>query len=345
MNSQIMLKNIMSIKINQKVYGSNMLQFGDFIIIYSGNNGKERIDDVILVDTITNKFKKISHTNYCGLELKRDIVGGFVYQNKMVYSMGGNGVHWYNDIYVLNIKNQMHEIKNINNVMGEWFNVPVQSEMKPLGRAGHICILHDNKIIVGYGWSEKGTLDDMWEFDLKKLEWNEIKINSRTKPRASDSMSCVLVGDFIYVFGGGIKDERLNEVWKYDILNKMWISIIKNEPIFGIAGAKSIHYQDHIYIIGGSVTRSEHNNKLIKYSIKMDNFVCTESPIIFGYMPQCIIKNGILYTHGGCINNTWNTHMELYRIDYTIEQYQNWNKLIKILERDSYVDCLIVTFE
>lgn len=73
---------------------------------------------------------------------------------------------------------------------------------------------------------EINRLNDLWEFDLKKKTWKELKVDNAPAPR--NSHSATLYHNYMVVFGG-MHDltKELNDLYAFDFKTQTWKQYMK----------------------------------------------------------------------------------------------------------------------
>jgi len=131
-----------------------------------------------------------------------------VHNNKFYVYAGwqGNrntGSYW-SDFYILDLETMV------------WSN-PSTRGVTPEARAGHAAAIYNDKFFVWGGWGSlgRGNYGELNYMELDDFTWNRYR---RGKPPAERfDMSHVLVGEFLWVFGGQLDPqsrEFTNELWK-----------------------------------------------------------------------------------------------------------------------------------
>ena len=81
------------------------------------------------------------------------------------------------------------------------------------------------------GRTEGGYSNAIYEYDFAKNQWNilfkntEIEMEESEKkgiPQGRMSHASAIYKDALYTFGGFCGESKLNDLWKFDLLNKKW---------------------------------------------------------------------------------------------------------------------------
>ena len=236
-------------------YGRASVLHGGYIYIHGGiNDVNHRENTLYKINTETWVVEKLGLT---GDNPKIDCHVACVIGNKIIFSMGGDGYNWYNDIRELDLDSLT--VKKI----------LVESPVKPGPRAGHFMIHINNKLYIGFGWNGQAALNDIWYFDLCTKCWHRIESRIYLSPR--DSVSAGLIGKYIYIFGGGVGKEFKHEIVTIDT-DTHNIAVKKLHDHHPSARAGGAHTDDtsNIYIIGGN--KSPNIDLMTVYNPELDIF-------------------------------------------------------------------------
>ncbi len=100
----------------------------------------------------------------------------------------------------------------------------------------------------------------LYSLDLKSYKWE--RLNSRGDvPSPRDEHSAVVYEGGMFVYGGNVDGERVNDIYRFIFAENKWEIIIpfnKNCPV-ARAGHSAVVYRDSMFILGG---KDEDNNKL-----------------------------------------------------------------------------------
>jgi len=184
-------------------YGSSIALYGDFMFIFGGYDGKNRLNKTYMIDLYElsdrSQWKEIEGTQ----PEKRDCHSSIVYKDQMVIFGGGDSFNWYDDMHMFDFKTLT------------WSEVITEGP-KPLGRAGHSATLYNDKMYIFGGWNGMLTLNDMYMFDLKTLTWSEVNTYCY-RPAPRDSHSATLINDKILIIGGGHCKNRYDDLHEFDL--------------------------------------------------------------------------------------------------------------------------------
>lgn len=273
-------------------YGRASIIYNNHIYIHGGYNIKEtRMNDLFKINIENMKITKLDiiGDNPCLDCHKACLING-----KMIFSMGGDGFYWNSDIRELDLDTLI--IKKIDTI----------GPNKPERRAGHFMIYHKNRIYIGFGWNGLDALNDIWYLDMDTKYWH--KINTPDTLVRRDSTAASLVGDHIYICGGGVKRTVINEIVKLDTnTNSVVVMSLCEGHICAKPGGSSVTDGASIYIIGGNydygtVNIVNNNDEYISiYDTEMYRFIHLKNHVFkcIGYCPDTfIIDNNIVIIQG-----------------------------------------------
>lgn len=145
--------------------------------------------------------------------------------NKQMIIFGGTGRiddktgKMFNDTWIFNIKKK------------QWEEIPSVGKVPP-ERQYHTAIYDpvNRQMIIfgGIGISEpsgRKNLSDIWAFDLKKKQWEEITTTEAPPERWSHTAIYDPVNKQMIIFGGRGKLTDLSDIWAFDIEKKQWKEI------------------------------------------------------------------------------------------------------------------------
>lgn len=107
---------------------------------------------------------------------------------------------------------------------------PITKEM-PCKRSGHSAVVYNDKMYIFGGVDDEiNRLNDLWEFDLKKKTWLELKVDNPPAPRNSHSAN--LFHNYMIIFGG-MHDltKELNDLYAFDFNSQTWKRYLKEDLI------------------------------------------------------------------------------------------------------------------
>jgi N-acetylneuraminic acid mutarotase len=100
---------------------------------------------------------------------------------------GANGSKYYNDVFKLSPDLRSSRISPIGTA--------------PAPRAFQVCAYLNGSVLVAGGDNNRSTFGDTYMLDLRKLSWS--KIASRRMISSRTGAAHAVVGEVLYVFGGG----------------------------------------------------------------------------------------------------------------------------------------------
>ncbi|MEM4385349.1 MAG: kelch repeat-containing protein [Candidatus Anstonellales archaeon] len=202
-------------------------------VYYDGNTRREDIEyftstsDLIKKRTITLSNSIVLPPNLPSLVIDRlsDNVTGDSITARRFHTMG----RIYNFIVIFGGDDGI-----VYHRLGDtyWYN-HITSEIEklstlPSGRIEHTMVRYNNKLYVfgGYGgeYNQPAThLNDIVEFDIFNNKWTTINASNPPSPRMAHS--AVVIGNYMYVFGGYDGTNFNNELWRYNFTNSTWTKL------------------------------------------------------------------------------------------------------------------------
>jgi len=126
--------------------------------------------------------------------------------------------------------------------------------------------MHNNQMYIFGGITINGAvLNDMFKFDFKTNEWEEIQQKGEI-PCARWGHSCSTIGNSVYLFGV-YSDVFLNDIYEFNKLTFYWkkLSVRGNPPKIRHYHT-SVVYKDMLYIIGGYSPNYNHSD-IFQYNL------------------------------------------------------------------------------
>ena len=126
--------------------------------------------------------------------------------------------------------------------------------VSPAGRFGHSAISWENRMVVFGGWDGSKLLNEIWQFELPANRWKQVRVAGKAcSPRYRHS-ACGREGT-MYVFGGVDSDQnRLNDLWAYNLNLNQWTEILLPGNSLGPC-PRTFHQTvadgEFLYVLGG----------------------------------------------------------------------------------------------
>nr|GAT47851.1 cell polarity protein [Mycena chlorophos] len=133
-----------------------------------------------------------------------------------------------------------------------WELVEPASSERPAQRTGHVCVTHENRILVFGGTDGQYHYNDTWAFDLTTRKWSELQcIGFIPSPR--EGHAAALVDDVVYIFGGrGVDGKDLADLAAFKISNQRWYMFQNMGPSpSGRSGHAMAAVGARVYVLGG----------------------------------------------------------------------------------------------
>lgn len=290
-------------------YGRASVLYDDHIYIHGGQiNNENKSNDLYKINIETGIVEKLNITGY---NPKVDSHKACLVDKKIIFSMGGDGTNWHDDIRELDLNSLVMQ------------KIIIDTSIKPEPRAGHFMVYHKNKIYIGFGWSGQKALNDIWYLDLYTKHWHKIETNLHISPR--DSASANILGDNIYICGGGVHRNFSHEIIVIDTnTNDIHIDKLCKDHPSAKPGCSSATDSQKIYILGGNQNSQNNNFLLTVYNPELNRF--------------CYHKNNIFSKigYGSNMHITDNTLVVIQGVYSWEKQSKMRNaKIIKMKFRDS----------
>ncbi|CAJ0630211.1 5936_t:CDS:10 [Entrophospora sp. SA101] len=122
----------------------------------------------------------------------------------------------------------------------------------PSPRMKHVSCPYNGKIYMFGGTDEIKCYNDIWCYDVKTNQWDELECSGYT-PQAREGHGATIMNDVIYIFGGRSEEgEVLGDLAAFRITNKRWYKFPKLSPSpcprYGITVSK---VKNNILVFGG----------------------------------------------------------------------------------------------
>lgn len=113
----------------------------------------------------------------------------------------------------------------------KWQMIEPITKERPCKRSGHSAVVYSDKMYIFGGVDDEiNRLNDLWEFDLKKKTWSELKVEN--PPASRNSHSATLFHNYMIIFGG-MHDltKELNDLFAFDFKTNSWHQYMKEDLI------------------------------------------------------------------------------------------------------------------
>ncbi|KZV74942.1 hypothetical protein PENSPDRAFT_625398 [Peniophora sp. CONT] len=134
---------------------------------------------------------------------------------------------------------------------------PVAGSPKPARRTGHVCVTHQDRILIFGGTDGQYHYNDTWMFDVPTRRWEELScIGYIPSPR--EGHAAALVDDVMYVFGGrGVDGKDLGDLTAFKISSKRWFMFQNMGPSpGGRSGHAMASFGTRVFVLGGEAYES-----------------------------------------------------------------------------------------
>jgi hypothetical protein len=239
---------------------------------------------------------------------------------------------------------------------GEWkvvhVNVPSDSRSgdidihaPPCTRSLHAAAGWTDQMFIFGGYDGQTRRNDFYSFHFKNQQWKLLNADThgiRGQPPSPRDRHCAVVyKDAFYVFGGFDGSARVNDFYKYDIMEQEWTRIVPNEEDFTLPTCRHSHsavvHKDSMWVFGGY--DGSYRCDLYEYNFLTNIWTVVDTG---GRIPRpryratCVIYNDCLILHGG---HDGTRHLEDTNV-LDLET-KRWTNLVRIgnapTSRDSHV--------
>ena len=192
----------------------------------------------------------------------RDSHAATLMGNTMYVFGGSNGDVPLNDLFSFNFTTKAW---NIVTTVGE----------PPSPREGHSGVaIMDRYFFIFGGWNGKTIFNDSFIYDSVPLRWSKIECPPNNEPFARESHTCVLLNDYVYVFGGQGNTFKKKETY-YNDLHRIKINCEKDrkfgtwEKVLSKNGkapsprtshSVTVYKDRYLFVIGGEGYSSDSEN-------------------------------------------------------------------------------------
>lgn len=155
-----------------------------------------------------------------------------------------------------------------------WDLVKTRGANAPVGCMDeHTACLNGDQIVIFGGFLDGTRVNKVYTFDVQNFTWDVIEPATSTCPSPRAGHSGVCSNGALYIFGGkNDLNERLNEIWKFDLKTRTWRQLAQNEDADRLpcvrSGHSSVVYKDYIGIFGGIFEVTKELNDFHLYDTK-----------------------------------------------------------------------------
>ncbi|CAF1120744.1 unnamed protein product [Rotaria sordida] len=193
---------------------------------------------------------------------------------------------------------------NVND--NRWKCLSVNQDERPLPRLAHAAAAVEHKLFIFGGRTSVNmtddTLDDLYSFDIDLNQWTQYKKTSDIEewPEKRSYHSMVSSADQLFIFGGCGEQDRYNNLWQYDTINKQWKQLPSpnSQQLVPRGGCALVYLNNALWIFGGFCGRelddiASFDLVTNSWTYITDAKISPRSVFAFG----CL--DGILIGHGG----------------------------------------------
>jgi leucine-zipper-like transcriptional regulator 1 len=221
----------------------------DSLYIFGGYDGSSRLGDLHAYNFASQNWRKIDGGIFPSARDRFTTVG---FRDGFWMFGGFDGSSRVNDLW------------RFDTVSDVWIDMTIPG---PSARHSHnMLVAEDGKLFVLFGY-DGSYKNDVWEYTIARKMWVKIEPVGDTLPRPRYRCACILMGRRIFAFGGHDGHKHLDDVWEFDLDDRVWREIHTGgsrgpSPPFGrrsvLAGppARDSHsavaHGNRIFVFGGS---------------------------------------------------------------------------------------------
>eukprot|EP00026_Physarum_polycephalum_P002180 Phypoly_transcript_02185.p1 GENE.Phypoly_transcript_02185~~Phypoly_transcript_02185.p1 ORF type:complete len:940 (-),score=130.13 Phypoly_transcript_02185:39-2858(-) len=130
----------------------------------------------------------------------------------------------------VSVDNNLNPTIQVFNFVSRSFSTITPSRA-PIPRYQHSAIVSDGHMIVFGGGAENVFLNDLVAYSFETQTWSEIIPATDARPSPRRGHTCTLVGRVVYVFGGYGSNGPVNDMYKFDLDQKIWAPVDTKGPV------------------------------------------------------------------------------------------------------------------
>jgi N-acetylneuraminic acid mutarotase len=243
------------------------------LIIYGGQDIAEGVlDDMWAINLESNLLENLQWERVEALgELPPPMCRHTMvsYDNKVFLFGGTDQYNEYNSLYILDWRSH------------EWTKKRFDDSDLPPPLDSHSALVHSNgtdwAMILFGGFCRGARSNDIYIMNLKTFKWEKV-ICTGLQPNPRSSISAIIYNGGMFVFGGAEDgNEKLSDLWRYDIERKSWSEIRPNgtlpTPRSGHCGCL---LNDVLVIFGGIQEITRETNDMYSYNITANEWGCIQ---------------------------------------------------------------------
>ncbi|KAJ3270642.1 hypothetical protein HDV01_007530 [Terramyces sp. JEL0728] len=219
-----------------------------------------------------------------------------------------------------------------------------QLSSSTIPRYEHTAIPLKQNLLVLFGSGESGPLVSPQLFDTETQTWSDLEIKGSITPRILRSAG--VVGDRVYVFGGGqyndepiedtgdmvyvyggmCKEKTLDDLWQFNTKTNRWTQL---EAFEERCAHTCVNYNDKLYVYGGMKTQPLMiHDTLVSY----DGEWKVQGKYNGRIDHACVVDNGIVVHGGMSFSNVFQDGFKLLMTGNKVEDH------FKVVDTNAEVD-------
>lgn len=186
--------------------------------LFGGRAGSLPLKDLWRFDLSTNQWEEIKGKGCLHppslQEHTMNSYGGklYVFGGEVGFSSNEETPLWIFDLSTLTWRKYSSNMRSL---------APGATRASPSGRRGHTAVIFDGGLHVYGGYEDlKGSLSELWVFDLSKEQWHLVAGNGRLSsasaaPAGRYSHTAIIEDSSMFVFGGMASLQEKNDLWEW----------------------------------------------------------------------------------------------------------------------------------
>jgi len=185
-----------------------------------------------------------------------------------MYLFGGTmGLTSNSKFYALDLQSFKWELIRAKAADNDAGNLP-----EPLDE--HSAVVCDDKMILFGGFVNGERCNSVYSYKISSNEWRLLPAQSTSAPCPRAGHSAMMYSEnstnWMYVFGGKNDEDKLNDIWRFDLDAQTWeqvISVDDTQPLQR-SGHSAVLYKDFMVVFGGIFEITKELNDLMLFDLK-----------------------------------------------------------------------------
>lgn len=188
---------------------------------------------------------------------------------------------------------------------GDWSSLTTNAAVSYLGRA----VAFDGNIFIFGGRSPSNPTNAIRKYNIASKTWTTVG----TLPWTAESSVAVVIGNLIYVHGGGSGSTRFGNTVSFNPSNNAIVTLATG---LAMTAASAVVYDNKMYVFGGNTTVT---SNALRYYNPIDNTWNTVTPNgtlpLTRYYHDAVVINSKMYVVSGgsfATGLTWAKTLDVY---------------------------------